>query len=168
MSLKSSMCFLNLCSRLSNDQGLSKKNVSSRFSLGNSSRWTFRFVQIFGTSLSENKFRISISDEWSNRCEKFFDLERKKNGFSLKFFRKLFLEAFASNVKRKLKESYDLFRIVHIHIPEIIPPILTMHQGFLKVRRKPEEDREIDGESMMNRIPIPNYERSEFAFLSMF
>ncbi|CAF4994545.1 unnamed protein product, partial [Rotaria sp. Silwood1] len=48
------------------------------------------------------------------------------------YFRKLFLDAFASNVKRKLKESYDLFRIIHIHIPEIISPILTMHQGFLK------------------------------------
>ncbi|CAF0959671.1 unnamed protein product [Rotaria sordida] len=48
------------------------------------------------------------------------------------YFRKLFLDAFASNVKRKLKESYDLFRIIHVHIPEIISPILTMHQAFLK------------------------------------
>ncbi len=52
------------------------------------------------------------------------------------YFRKLFLDAFASNVKRKLKESYDLFRIIHVHIPEIIPPILTMHQTFLKVKIK--------------------------------
>lgn len=48
------------------------------------------------------------------------------------YFRKLFLDAFASNVKRKLKESYDLFRIIHVHVPEIISPILTMHQAFLK------------------------------------
>ena len=52
----------------------------------------------------------------------------------LQYFRKLFLDAFASNVKRKLKESYDLFRIIHVHIPEIIAPILSMHQAFLKVR----------------------------------
>lgn len=51
------------------------------------------------------------------------------------YFRKLFLDAFASNVKRKSKESYDLFRIIHVHIPEIIPPILTMHQAFLKVNK---------------------------------
>lgn len=49
------------------------------------------------------------------------------------YFRKFFLDAFASNVKRKSKESYDLFRIIHVHIPEIIPSILTMHQAFLKV-----------------------------------
>ncbi|UJR22782.1 hypothetical protein I4U23_025814 [Adineta vaga] len=76
------------------------------------------------------------TDEHSDLYKFIERLLAKMNlGFKIatgEYFRKLFLDAFASNVRRKLKESYDLFRIIHVHIPEIIPPILTMHQTFLK------------------------------------
>ncbi len=72
----------------------------------------------FKIATSEVSFRISLQSILSVKFQ---------------YFRKLFFDAFASNVKRKLKESYDLFRIIHVHIPEIIPPILIMHQTFLKV-----------------------------------
>ncbi|CAF0889004.1 unnamed protein product [Adineta ricciae] len=78
-----------------------------------------------------------IDSEEHSDLYKFIErlLVKMNLGFKIatsEYFRKLFLDAFASNVKRKLKESYDLFRIVHVHIPEIIPPVLTMHQAFLK------------------------------------
>ncbi|CAF1270168.1 unnamed protein product [Adineta steineri] len=78
-----------------------------------------------------------IDNEEHSDLYKFIErlLAKMNLGFKIaisEYFRKLFFDAFASNVKRKLKESYDLFRIIHVHIPEIIPPILTMHQTFLK------------------------------------
>ncbi|CAF2683209.1 unnamed protein product [Rotaria sp. Silwood2] len=70
------------------------------------------------------------------------------------YFRKLFLDAFASNVKRKLKESYDLFRIIHVHIPEIISPIFTMHQAFLK---NPNPDQREIGIRFLVNVLIGTY-----------
>ncbi|CAF4282530.1 unnamed protein product, partial [Adineta steineri] len=92
---------------------------------------------------SESILRQSLNEIFEIDIEEHSDLYKfierllaKMNlGFKIaisEYFRKLFFDAFASNVKRKLKESYDLFRIIHVHIPEIIPPVLTMHQTFLK------------------------------------
>ena len=73
-------------------------------------------------------------------------------------------------MKRKLKESYDLFRIIHVHIPEIIPSILTMHQTFLKVTSLSLSSIGILPSMMSNvrRVPILINGKLVFDFLLMF